>query len=459
MTGLASRDALPAMGGRIHLVGIGGAGMRGLAILLREAGWAVDGCDRGGEPLEDLAGRGIEVSAGHDPAHVDGAALVVRSSAVPVDAPEIAAAAAAGTPVLRRARALGALVNDRVLVGAAGTHGKTTITSMTGTAAEAAGLDPLVLVGGHVSRWEGFARPGAGPAVVEADEFDRSFLELDPHLAIVSSLEPEHLDTYGDFEGVKAAFRTFADRAGGRLGLLYCADDDGARDLFDALGRPATARSYGFADDADVRVEALGPRACRLHSEGGAYEVELRVPGRHNQQNAAAAFAACVALGGDRAAVAGGLAAYGGVGRRLEVLASGSGLVVIDDYAHHPTEVAASLAAVRAAYPGARLTVVFQPHLYTRTRDFAAAFAGALEAADEARVLPIYPAREAPIEGVTSELILRAAGERVRGIDREEARGLAGAGAGERVVVFMGAGDVTHIAHETARGLGGHVGA
>ncbi len=457
---LATSAELPARGGRVHLMGIAGAGMRGLAVLLDHAGYRVSGCDQaGGDGLDDLITRGIPVEHAHDASHIDGIDLLIRSSAVPVEAPEVTAATEGGVVVLRRARALGALLNGRVLVGVAGTHGKTTITGMTGHAAETSGLDPLVLVGGHMPVWDGFARPGAGPAVVEADEYDRSFLELRPTLALVSSLEAEHLDTYGDFEGVRAAFREFAGRATADEGLVYCQDDEGARELAVSLG---SGRSYGFSSEAWCRVETLGPRSCRFTWPHGSIDLELRVPGRHNQQNAAAAFVSVLMLGGDPERVAQGLEAFTGAGRRLETLGAWGGLTVIDDYAHHPTEVVASLGALRDAHPGARLKVVFQPHLYTRTRDFAEQFAVALESADEAWVLPIYPAREEPIAGVDADLVVRAGGSSVRAIDRDGACALAADPAtdGSVVLAFMGAGDVTALAHQVAEGqAAGAVGA
>ncbi|WP_419161167.1 UDP-N-acetylmuramate--L-alanine ligase [Candidatus Palauibacter sp.] len=457
---LARTADLPAPGARVHLMGIGGAGMRGLALLLDHTGYVVSGCDRGpADALGDLTARGIRVAGAHDAAHVAGADLLVRSSAVPVDVPEVAGAEAAGVPVLRRARALGALLNDRTLVGIAGTHGKTTITAMAGHAAAAAGIDPLVLVGGHVPAWDGFVRLGRGPAVVEADEFDRSFLELRPTVAVVSSLEAEHLDTYGDYASLRSAFAEFAERARRAGGLIYCHDDEGARGLAEAAGFGC---GYGFEKGAWCRIEATGPRDCRFTWPDGVADITLRVPGRHNQLNAAAAFLATVQVGGDPGAAAGGLANFRGVGRRLECLAEWPDLKVFDDYAHHPTEVAASIAALRQAHPAARLTVVFQPHLFTRTRAFAEAFADALAAADEARVLPVYPAREAPILGVTASLITGASGSAAKLIDRGAALDLVPptCGEGEAVLVFMGAGDVTDLAHAAVqRRAGDAVGA
>ena len=461
----AATADLPASGAHVHLMGIGGAGMRGLALLLDSSGYVVSGCDRApADALGDLAEKEIRVERGHSTSHLSGVELLVRSSAVPVDEPEVVGAKVAGIPVMRRARALGALLNGRPLVGIAGTHGKTTITAMTGHAAAAAGLDPLVLVGGRVEAWDGFTRLGDGPAVVEADEFDRSFLELHPTLAVISSLEPEHLDTYGNWERLRAAFAEFAGRTRRAEGLIYCHDDEGARELAEECGFAGAEHGfgYGFGDGARYRLEEAGRRPVRLSWPDGTIDLTLRVPGRHNQLNAVAAFLATLRLGGDPRAAARGLSDFRGVARRLEVIAAWPDLTVFDDYAHHPTEVAASLAAVRGAYPDARLTVVFQPHLFTRTRDFAEAFTRALTTADEARVLPIYPAREAPLPGVTSELITGRAGGTAAPIDREDALDLVPpeVGAGKAVLVFMGAGDVTDLAHAAVqRRVGDAVGA
>lgn len=443
---------LPAPGAHIHLMGIGGAGMRGLALLLDRAGYVVSGCDRApADALGDLVENEIRVEREHDPSHVSGIDLLVRSSAVPADQPEVVGAEVAGIRVMRRARALGALLNGQALVGIAGTHGKTTITAMAGHAAAAAGLDPLVLVGGRVDAWKGFTRLGDGPAIVEADEFDRSFLELHPTLAVISSLEPEHLDTYGNWERLRSAFAEFTGRSRDAEGLIYCHDDEGARELAEAAGFAGTGQGfgYGFGEGAWCRLEETGPRTLRLSRPDGETDLTLRVPGRHNRLNAAAAFLATLRLGGDPRAAARGLGEFRGVARRLEMIAAWSDLTVFDDYAHHPTEVAASLAALREAYPDARLTVVFQPHLFTRTRDFAGAFTRALTTADEARVLPVYPAREAPLAGVTSELITGGAGATAAPIDRKDALRLVPpeTGAGKAVLVFMGAGDVTDLAH------------
>jgi UDP-N-acetylmuramate--alanine ligase len=452
---LADFSDLPNTGGHIHLMGIAGAGMRGLGVLLQHAGFVVSGCDSAGTTgLADLVERGISVETGHDPTHIRTADLLVRSSAVSIDADEVVAAEKHEVAVMRRARALGALLNNRTLVGVAGTHGKTTITGMTGQAAESAGIDPVVLVGGYMPVWGGFARAGSGPAIVEADEYDRSFLELDPALAIVSSLESEHLDIYGDFEGVYRAFVEFAERSKDEMGLVYCADDEGACSLADTIG---SGLSYGFAEDAWCRVERLGPASCQFIWPDGSIRVNLQVTGRHNQQNAAAAFTAALILGGDPAAIVHGLEMFTGAGRRLEILGTWGHLTVIDDYAHHPTEVRASLMALRDAFPDAHLHVIFQPHLFTRTRDFAGEFAVALGGADECWVLPIYPAREKPIGGVSEKLIVDLGGPSVAARNRESAERLSDSPLDSpMVLVFMGAGDVTTLAHGVAKRVAGN---
>jgi UDP-N-acetylmuramate--alanine ligase len=457
---LPTRAELPAAGAEVHLVGIRGAGMRGLAVLLAEAGYRVSGCDRDGvEGLGELVARGVELHAGHHPAHTAGSSLIVYSSAIPSKSAELAAAREQGVPVLKRARALGALIRGDRVIGIAGTHGKTTITALTGLACEQAGLDPTVLVGGEMSGWNGYARPGKrNLVVVEADEFDRSFLQLDPALAVVSSLEAEHLDTYGTAEALREAYEDFAARASTRDGVVYCLDDRGARALGEGLG---SSLSYGFADEARFRltIEAstLETLACRVSWPEGKTRFNLRVPGKHNALNATAAFAAALQVGSDPELVAQGLERFEGVARRLETLLVSGRLTIVDDYAHHPTEVAASIAALRTHHADARLVVVFQPHLFSRTQAFARDFAAALATADEVLVLPIFASRERPIEGVTAATIVACAPERLREASKDEAAGLAQSvdPGDSTVIVYMGAGDVTRLAHEAARGISG----
>ncbi len=453
----ARTDDLPAQGGRIFLLGIAGAGMRALALAFEARGYDVAGSDRDAASAATLAGQGIEVHPESELEPIGAADLVVYSSALDEDHPALGAARATGVPLMKRARALGALVNDHRVAAVAGTHGKTTVSSMLGLAVEAAGFDPLVLVGGRVSAWSGNARLGEGElAVVEADEYDRSFLELDPDLAIVTSIEAEHLDTYGTAAALEAAFREFSSRA---RRMLVCGDDEGALRLGAEIGGEIDVRSYGTSPSADYRVEIVeagrGGQTCRLsepgEAEGSSMPFRLAAPGAHNAQNAAAALAAARWLGADATSLGTALEDFRGADRRLQVLHESDALVVVDDYAHHPTEVRAGIEALRSAYPGRRLVVVFQPHLFSRTRDQATGFCEALARADRGLVLPIYPAREAPIEGVTRDLILTAARRGLEPFERDETVALVHDVEEPSVLAFMGAGDVTEIAHTAAR--------
>ncbi len=456
------RSELPGEGARIHMMGIGGAGMRGLAVLLAAEGYRVSGCDRSGKPsAPELEERGVELAGGHGADHVAGAALLIRSSAVPEEHPEVEEARRLEIPVMKRARALGALVNGTRLTAVSGTHGKTTITAMTAHALRGSGREPAVAVGGMAPGIGGYGAAGAGElAVVEADEFDRSFLELDPDLLVVSSLEAEHVDTYGGLASAREAYRALARRAGPRLGVLVCADDEGARSLGEEVGGSV---SYGRSVGAAYRLVEGGAAGGehRLETPEGTVRFTLPLAGRHNRLNAAAALAAVLRLGVAPEELEGALAGFRGVERRLELLHRDDDLAVVDDYAHHPTEVTASLEALRERYPERRLVVVFQPHLYSRTREFTPEFASALARADRALVLPIYPSREDPIPGVTSQGIVEAAPPeaegRIRAATPEEVADPDRFPADRdrpTVVVFMGAGDVTEMARALVRRLG-----
>lgn len=455
---LAGPQDLPVPGSRIHMMGVGGAGMRGLAHLLADGGYRVSGCDRSGPPdAPELVDRGVELLGGHDPAHVRGVDLVVHTAAVPDDHAELRAAREAGVPVMGRARATGAVVNGRRLAGITGTHGKTTTTAMAALACEAGGLHPTALVGGRVPAWDAYARTGGDPAVVEADEYEGSFLELDPDLAVVTSLEPEHLDSYGVVSDLEDAFAEFAGRASGRDGVLYCADDEGAARVVGAAG---DAVSYGTDPTASYHVEERrrdGERRCTLFAPEGRVETGLPAPGEHNLLNAAAALATALRMGAEPERLNGSLEDFTGVDRRLQLLVDRGGVAVVDDYAHHPTEVRAALTSLRERYPDRRLVAVFQPHLFSRTRDFAGEFAGALTGADRAVVLPVYPAREDPIPGVDAGLITASGDggglERAGRDDVTGARWIDELAASATVVVYMGAGDVTDLARSVARSV------
>lgn len=401
-------------GERLHLVGIGGAGMCGLAEVLAGSGFAVSGCDAAAsERTAHLERLGIDVRLGHSPDHVSGVEALVVTSAVGRSEAEVERARALGVPVVRRAEMLGELMRGRRGVAVAGTHGKTTTTALTGHLLIAAGLDPTVIVGGRALGLGGHARVGAGELMVcEADEFDRSFLELNPELAVVTNLEAEHLDCYADLDDLADAFVAFGNRCAA-LGLVaVCVDDPGARALVARLRRRVLG--YGLGADAVLRADGIVTSVS-----GSEFEVRRRgqilgrfrvpVPGLHNVRNALGAIAMALELGIDVATMAAACASFPGVARRFERRGERGGVVVVDDYAHHPTEVRAVLAAARQALPERRLVAVFQPHLYSRTRDFAEDFGAALTAADVAIVLPVYPAREQPIDGVGAGLVVEAA--------------------------------------------------
>lgn len=398
----------------VHFMGMGGAGMCALAELLLRHGGLVSGCDaKQSEALRDLGRLGATVQLGHDPSHVGDVSVLVVTSAVPADHPEVLAAEEAGVPVVKRARALGDWVASGTLVAVAGTHGKTTTTAMATEILAVAGRDPTGLVGGRVTGWESNLRFGSDALfVVEADEYDRSFLTLSPDVAIITNVEADHLDIYGDVAGVRAAFADFAARTRGGGRIIVCADDHGASSLLAGLDRPAytygtTAGSMLRATQVSVTADAT---TCEIYEEGrhvGA--LSLRVGGRHNLLNALAAAGAARALDAQWPEILDALGQFAGVGRRFEDLGECDGVTVVDDYAHHPTEVEATLVAARARFPDARLVAAFQPHLFSRTRDFAAGFGDALALADVIWVTDVFPAREAPIPGITGELVADAA--------------------------------------------------
>jgi UDP-N-acetylmuramate--alanine ligase len=453
-----------AQTGTVHFVGICGAGMSTLAEMILHVGGRVSGCDTNltatATRLRDI---GAEIFEGHDPAHVENAVAVVTTAAVGMDSPELVAARAMKIPVFKRAQALGSIVNNGTVIAIAGTHGKTTTTAMTAEILDAAALSPTAFVGGHVPGWNGGLRLGATELfVVEADEYDRSFLTLRPSVAVVTTLEADHLDIYGSFEGVKEAFNSFLDLVP-RDGLIaVCADDAGAKAL---TKRKHNADVVTYAiDNQNARYRAtkieMRGRGCRFvvtdrGEECG--EVNLGVPGLHNIRNALGAMVAAMQVEAPFSAVQTAFARFHGVGRRFQELGRPRNIAIIDDYAHHPTEVTATLQAARAAYEGHRIIAVFQPHLYSRTRDFASDFASALAAADEAWVTPIYAAREQPIPGVTSELISGAAA-RIKLYEGDvanlatELQPMLRSG---DVILFMGAGNIDSAAHALVAQLEG----
>lgn len=453
MTLLDAADPRP-----IHFIGVAGAGMSALAELLRRRGATVTGCDLAPEGAPDLRRAGFDVREGHSPAHVDGARAVVHSSAIPRDHPELARARALGLPVVRRADALGEAVAGGTLVAVAGTHGKTTTTAMTAEALAAAGRAPTALAGGRVAAWQGNLLAGGDRLfVVEADEYDRSFLALRPDVAVVTNVEADHLDIYADAGEIRRTFEQFVRPA---RTVVRCADDPGARSL--AIAPGVEAIDYGLGEhparlEATDLLAAEGRLRFRVRYDGRDLgELAVQVPGVHNVRNALAAVASGLALGASLDAMRAGLEAFEGVERRFQRLGSVRGVQVVDDYAHHPTEILATLEAARAAFPGRRLLVAFQPHLYSRTRDFAEAFGRALVRADVAFLTEIYPAREQPLAGVTAGLVEDAMSRAGRRPVWRGERGLLAAAIAERaaegdVVLTLGAGDITRTGPELLR--------
>ncbi|HEX2254690.1 MAG TPA: UDP-N-acetylmuramate--L-alanine ligase [Thermoanaerobaculia bacterium] len=403
---------------RIHFIGIGGAGMSGIAEVLLNYSLEISGCDQASsEATGRLAKLGAELHEGHSADHLEGVDLVVISSAVPEDNPELVAARERGITVVRRAEMLAELMRLKMGVALAGTHGKTTTTSMVGAVLTDAGLDPTVIVGGRVRAYGTGARVGRGDFLVaEADEFDRSFLRLHPVLAAITNIDADHMDTYRNLDEIQDAFVEFANRVPFFGRAIVCLDDPNVQRIIGRIDRRIV--TYGVSAQAELQAYDLRPVEggsrfrVRTVDEGPLGEVTLPMPGVHNVRNALVAVAVGMALQLDFDVIAASLERFSGVSRRFERLGTWLGATVVDDYAHHPTEVAATLDAARQAYPDGRVHVVFQPHLFTRTRDLAADFGGALLGADQALVLEIYPARERPIPGVTGEMVVDEARSR-----------------------------------------------
>ena len=455
----------------VHFVGIAGAGMSALAELFVRRGVAVTGCDANPAGTDDLRRLGIDVVP-HDPAHVDAARALVVTSAMPKDHPELQRARERGVPVIRRAEALGEVTRDREVIGIAGTHGKTTTTVMAAEALAAAGRDPTALAGGRVATWGGNLRAGNDRLyVVEADEYDRSFLALKPTVAVVTNVDADHLDIYHDIADIRAAFAQFVSVA---RTIVVCAEDPGAAAVRLPSGHEVVRYALSGGVDPspqsathdarllarDVRSTGDGSRFDVVFDDEALGAVSVRVPGRHNVLNALAAIGAGLALGARLDAMGRGLARFAGVERRFERVGAANGVTIVDDYAHHPTEIVATLAAARGAFPGRRLVAAFQPHLFSRTRDFAREFGAALAAADALYLAEIYPSREQPIPGVTAALIadaVSAAGGRLawRGERAHLADALARDVREGDVVLTMGAGDITRTGPELLRRLGG----
>lgn len=404
-------NSLPS---RIHFVGIGGIGMSALARVLIEDGHIVSGSDLQTTGLvRRLAASGARIAQGHHASNIGDAELVVATSAARSDNVELQAAAEAGIPIIKRAELLGRLMTEKRGIAVAGTHGKTTTSSMVSLILLGCGLDPTILVGGEIRGLESNARRGGGDwLVAEADEYDSSFLKLEPEIAVITNVEADHLDHYGSLEGIEAAFRQFAGKVTGSL--VLCLDDPFLRGM--AAEHPFADRTVGYSIDAasDWIATAVhfngrgGSDFTVMHNSRPAGEISLAVPGRHNVLNALGATVAAVRAGIPFEAAANAIATFGGVHRRLEVKGEVDGITVIDDYGHHPTEVRVTLATLRGQYRDRRIVCLFQPHTYSRTKLLLDEFAGSFEDADAVRIADIYASRERDEWGVSSEDLIRA---------------------------------------------------
>lgn len=449
---------------RIHFIGIGGIGMSGIAEILLTMGYAVSGSDlRASAITERLQGLGATICIGHAAANAAAADVVVISSAVSADNPEVLEARARKTPVIPRAEMLAELMRLKYGIAVAGMHGKTTTTSMVAAVLSGGGLDPTVVVGGRVDAMGSNARLGRSQFLVaEADESDRSFLRLRPILALVTNIDREHTDTYASMADVEAAFLEFMDELPFYGAVTACVDNAALRALLPRVTR--RVYTYGESPEADFRLRLL-PATAGAHA---TFEVNTRglvlgpfhlhVPGRHNLLNATAAVAIGVQLRIAPEEIAAGLASFRGVDRRFQTRGTARGVTVVDDYGHHPTEIRATLQAAReCGY--SRVLVLFQPHRYTRTRDLMEEFAGAFGEADALQVLDIYAASELPIEGISGELLARAirahSGGRVAyaaSVDEAIARLVGDAREGD-MILTLGAGNVSAAGPELLRRL------
>ena len=442
----------------LYFVGIGGAGMSGMARILHNLGYNVAGSDNCPTEVTDyLESSGITIYSGHIGQQVEGADLVVISSAIDDSNPEVVAALEQGIPIIKRAEMLGELMRLKFSIGIAGTHGKTTTTAMIGKILTVARRDPTVLIGGRAMETESGGLLGQGEIMVaEADEFDRSFLKMFPSIAVITNIEEDHLDCYNDLHDLLDSFAEYIGRVPFYGSVVIPADDGNVARIRDGIKRPIV--TFGFDSDADVCAMNLefadfGSRFDLFVRGEARGTLTLRVPGRFNIANALAAIAAALEIDVPLEAIEEGLREFRGVGRRFEIIGIGRGVTVIDDYAHHPSEVGATLGGIVQSRQGdrGRTIAIFQPHLFSRTRDFYRQFAEVLHLADIALVVDIYPAREKPLPGISAEMIaeyaasigyknLRYIGLKENAID--EAAGLAVEG---DVIITMGAGDIFRI--------------
>ncbi|MFI5371926.1 MAG: UDP-N-acetylmuramate--L-alanine ligase [Candidatus Eisenbacteria bacterium] len=442
---------------RIHFIGIGGSGMSGIAEVMLTMGYQVSGSDlKSSEVTDRIVELGGRVFVGHSESNVEGAQVVVYSTAVRPENPELVRARAMGVPVIGRADMLAELMRMKYGIAVAGAHGKTTTTSLIAEVLARGGLDPTIVVGGRLRALGTSARLGNGQFLVaEADESDGSFLRLAPAVTVITNIDREHLDHYRDLDEIRQAFVYFANRVPFYGVSVLCADDAGVRAILPGVVKRTLL--YGTATDAavraeDIRLEGHGSRFRVLHEGRPLGEVELKVPGRHNVLNALAAVAVGVELEIGFEHVAGALADFRGVARRFEIRGEADGVQVVDDYGHHPTEIAATLAAARGL--GGRRLVVFQPHRYTRTQALAEEFGTCFGDADRVWVLDVYPAGERPIPGVSGRTVVEKAlqhGKAEIGYAADPATAVGEVAATARpgdVVITLGAGDVWRLGDE-----------
>jgi UDP-N-acetylmuramate--alanine ligase len=456
---------------RVHFVGIGGAGMSGIAEVLVNLGYEVSGSDLASNAVtERLAGLGMRIARGHEAAHMAGADVVVVSTAVHSDNPEVVAAREQGIPVIPRALMLAELMRFKQGIAIAGTHGKTTTTSLIASVLGVGGLDPTFVIGGRLLSAGANARLGSGDFLVaEADESDASFLVLQPSLAVVTNIDEDHMDTYGhDFARLEQAFVDFVQRLPFYGTAVLCTDDPHVRGIIPRITKPIV--TYGTRDDAqvravDIRHDAGRMRFTALQRGCDDLDVTLNLPGVHNVLNASAAIAIAREVGVGNAAIAKALAAFTGVGRRFQrygelAAADGGTFTLIDDYGHHPVEMAATIAAARGSFPGRRLLLAFQPHRYTRTRDLFEDFVRVLSSVDVLLLSEVYPAGETPIVAADGRALARAVrvAGKIEPIFVEQIGDMPQAildvvRAGD-VVLAMGAGSIGQVAPRLARDAG-----
>jgi len=453
-------------GMHVHLVGIGGIGLSAIARVLHGWGYQVSGSDRQPSALTDtLAAEGITIYAGHHPDNVNSADIVVASSAVPEDNPELAASQDRGVPVVKRDQFLGELTDDKTTIAVAGTHGKTTTSAMIAWILTQAGLDPTFIVGGVLQNLGSNARAGEGPHfVIEADEYDRTFLGLHPIVAVLTTLEHDHPDCYPTFEDMRQAFTIFVGQVLDGGLLVVCGDDSEARQIGqDHDNRGQRVETYGLARKWDwwAKGEHVGNHASFSvwHRGKRLGTCGLQIPGRHNVLNALAALAATHELGVEFGPAAAALTRFRGTERRFEIKGQAAGITIVDDYAHHPTEIRATLEAARCKYPGRKLWAVFQPHTYSRTAALLDDFAAAFGDADHVLVTSIYAAREQDTRDVSgSDIVARMDHSHARYVPtmEEAAQILLDSVQSGDVIITLGAGDGYLIGEWTLKKLQNH---